>query len=101
MISTENRNVTVGLSGAVSDGATILIPGMTASVVHYRHGTVIDPDPKSAPIGYDAPTKVASQKIDASLLPKHEPCILFIAFDANTTAGIERRSVYVLLLVNH
>ncbi len=100
MLSREDRKITVGLSSAVSDGAAILIPGMSAEVRHYRHGTLIDPDPKSAILSFDAPTKVVAQKIDAGLLPINEPCVLIITFDVSTAGGIETRSVYVILEVS-
>lgn len=101
MLPDEDRKITVGLSSAISAGEAILTSNMEAEVYHYRHGTVIDPTPKSAILSYDGQTKVAAQKINSSLLPPNVPCVLVISFDVNTAGGNERRSVFIILVAGY
>lgn len=99
LLKTEVRAVTLGLSSALDTGQTVTNLPVTVDLISWRTKLPMDPAALVGQPGYDATTKVASQKIDASKLPYGEHIEMRVTFDVNFGTGVETRSVYAVLLV--
>jgi hypothetical protein len=99
LLHSEQRAITIGLSEVIVTGETVTNLPVTVELLRWRDGVEIDPTALMGQAGYNATTKIASQKIDASKLPLREHVELRVSFDVNFGAGVERRSVYAIVLV--
>jgi hypothetical protein len=99
LISSEQRKVAVGLADAIGAGEAILSGTMDIQILNWRTMLPIVPDPLVGNLSYDDPTKTVAQEVDASLLPLREACAMVVSFDVSYGLGTERRSSYVILVV--
>ena len=100
LISDEERRVSVGLTSAIVSGETIDGGSLAAVIYNYRTNLALDPSPLVGNPSYNSTSKVASAKIDASKLPRNDPCALVFSFTVNTSVGPETRSAFVILMVD-
>lgn len=100
MGSRESRTVAVSLAPALATGETVVGGSVVVDVVNWRTMLPIDPSPLVGLPGYDAVTKIAAQKVDASKLPPRTHCAFRVQFGVTSVAGTETRSVYVILRVD-
>jgi hypothetical protein len=100
LLSTEDRKITIGLASALATGETIQGATLVASLLDWRTRVAVDPAALVGIPAYNATTKNATQRIDASNLPVREHVALQMTFTVTFSGGSETRAVYVILWVD-
>jgi len=97
LLSTEQRNIAVGLAPMLVSGDVVDANSVTADVVEWGTRNPVSPSPIVGTAGYNASTKTAAVVVDGSKMPVRRRAALRITFNVTGSAGAETRSSYVIL----